>query len=163
MRSGNPQRGGRQRACGFTYMGALFLVALLGLALAGAGQLWSVTSLRAKEHELLWVGSQYARALRSYHAASPGARHYPKELAELVEDRRFPQPRRHLRRLYPDPFTGRADWEPIRGADGRIAGVRSRSTATTRKHAHFPPEWSDFAGRATHAEWEFVAERVQLR
>ena len=36
-------------------------------------------------------------------------------LEELLADRRFPTPQRHLRQLYDDPFTGRPDWELVLG------------------------------------------------
>lgn len=161
MRSGSP-RSGRATEGGFTYLGVLFLVVLMGAALAGAGQLWSTVSLRAKERELLWVGNQYAQALRRYYEASQGAKRYPRELVELVEDNRFPKPQRHLRRLYPDPMTGKADWELILAADGSIVGVHSQSSRTVMKTARFPPELTDFEQRTRYDEWEFVADRSFL-
>lgn len=48
---------------GFTYLGVLLLVALMGGALAAAGQLWSPASQRDRERDLLWIGNQYALAL----------------------------------------------------------------------------------------------------
>jgi type II secretory pathway pseudopilin PulG len=38
---------------GFTYVGLLLAVALAGVALAAAGTLWSTTSKRDKEREIL--------------------------------------------------------------------------------------------------------------
>lgn len=149
----------RGRQHGFTYLGALFLVVLMGAALAGVGQLWSTTALRAKERELIWVGTQYARALRFYYENSPGVKQYPQALEELLEDNRSPVPRRFLRRMYADPFTGEADWALIRTVDGRIAGVRSQSSRIAMKTARFPPEWTDFEGKTRYDEWEFVADR----
>jgi len=150
------------RQAGFTYLGALFLVVLMGAALAGAGQMWSTAAVRAKERELLWVGTQYARALRRYYDNSPGVKQYPVSLEELLEDNRHPVPRRYLRRLYPDPFTGKADWDFVLTVDGRIAGVHSQSSREAMKTARFPPEWSDFEGKTRYAEWEFVADRAFL-
>ena len=49
----------------------------------------------------------------------------PKGSADLLEDRRFVTVRRHLRAMYPNPFTGKPDWEPIRAGKGRIVGVRA--------------------------------------
>jgi len=148
---------GTQR--GFTYLGALFLIVLMGLALAGTGELWSTSSQRAKERELIWVGTQYARALRSYYQApAAGVPSYPLELEELLEDHRHPSVRRHLRRLYPDPVTGSADWGLIRGYEDRIVGVYSRSEREPMKTAGFPPRWSSFEGATRYADWKFVAE-----
>ena len=149
--------GGAQR--GFTYLGALFLIVLMGLALAGTGELWSTASQRAKERELIWVGTQYARALRSYYQApAAGVPFYPMELEELLEDHRHPSLRRHLRRLYPDPITGSTDWGLIRGYEDRIVGVYSRSDREPMKTAGFPPRWSSFEGARRYADWKFVAE-----
>ncbi len=153
MHTGKAQRG-------FSYLGTLFLVTLLGAALAGTGQLWSVTSQRAKEQDLLWTGTQYARALRSYYYSSPGGAVYPRELAELLEDNRHPQPRRHLRRLYPDPMSGKADWGLIRSVDGGIAGVYSRSQTQPFKRAGFVPQWQGFTGMQHYSDWHFVAENA---
>lgn len=152
----------RGRQQGFTYLGALFLVVLMGAALAGAGMLWSTVALRARERELLWVGTQYAHALRRYYDNSPGVKQYPQRLDELLKDDRHPTVQRYLRRLYPDPFTGDAEWGLIRSSDGRIAGVYSQSPRAALKRARFPPEWTDFEGKSRYAEWEFVAERAFL-
>jgi len=151
---------GRQR--GFTYLGLLFLVVLMGTALAGAGQLWSTASQRARERELLWVGSQYAQALRSYYRSSTGLAQYPARLEDLLEDKRGPSMRRHLRRLYPDPITGSLDWGLMLSSDGRISGVYSRSERRPLKVAGFAPQWADFAGSTSYASWQFVAERAFL-
>jgi type II secretory pathway pseudopilin PulG len=147
-----------RRAGGFTYFGVLFLIMLLGLGLGGACEIWSVTNQRAQERQLLWVGTQYARALKTYYEQSPGARQYPLKLEDLLEDRRFPVPKRHLRKLYADPVGRGSGWITILNADGRIGGVRSQSEQTPMKQAGFPLRWEDFNGRAKYAEWRFVAD-----
>ena len=158
MATGRPGTAGRQR--GFTYFGVLFLVLLVGLSLGLAGQLWSSQSLRARERELLWVGNQYAQALRSYYRSSPGLAQYPQRLDELLLDPRFPGVRRHLRRLYADPLTGGNEWGLIHAFDGRIAGVYSLSTRRPLKQANFPAQWVEFDGMASYADWRFVAEKA---
>ncbi|HXD43404.1 MAG TPA: type II secretion system protein [Ramlibacter sp.] len=131
---------------------------LLGLGLAGASEVWGIASQRARERELLWVGNQYARALKSYYMQSPGARQYPLRLDELVEDRRFPVPRRHLRQLYPDPVARSAEWDLILNAEGRIGGIASRSEQAPLKQAGFPLMWEKFEGMTKYSEWRFVAD-----
>lgn len=150
-------RAGRRGQHGFTYFGALFLLMLMGLGLAGTGEAWSLASRRARERELLWVGEQYARALRSYHDATPGQRQYPQKLEELLEDRRFPVPRHHLRRLYPDPVA-RQPFQVMLNEHGRIGGVRSVSQEMPFKQVGFPDAQARFDGRARYAEWEFIAD-----
>lgn len=152
------QVGERSRAQrGFTYLLALFLVMLLGLGLAGTAETWRVASQRAHERELLWVGTQYARALQSYYGQSPGPRLYPVQLQDLLEDRRFPEPRHHLRQLYPDPVTGEA-LATVPTADGRVAGVRSTSAGEPFKRDNFPARWRQFKGARRYSDWLFTAE-----
>jgi type II secretory pathway pseudopilin PulG len=145
---------------GFTYLGVLLLIAVSSIALAATGTLWATGIQREHERQLLWVGGQYAQALRSYYRASPGLAQYPQELAELVEDNRFPQPQRHLRRLYRDPITGSDDWGLMRAVDGRITGVYSRSQALPLKRNGFDALWSGFEGLEHYSDWQFVAEQA---
>jgi type II secretory pathway pseudopilin PulG len=144
---------------GFTYLGVLFLIMIMGMGLASAGELWATASRRDHERQLLWVGTQYAQALRSYYRSSPGLAQYPKELADLLQDERFPSAKHHIRQLYPDPIGG-GDWALIRGIDGRITGLSSASTEKPLKQADFPSQWSDFNGMASYKDWQFVAEKA---
>ena len=38
---------------GFTYLGVLFLIVVIGMGLASAGELWATASRRDREHQLL--------------------------------------------------------------------------------------------------------------
>lgn len=147
----------RGRHEGFTYVGVLILVALLGFALAGAGQAWRHQAQREREAELLFAGAQIRSAIVSYLANSPGSAEYPPTLEALLEDRRLPAVRRHLRRIYVDPMTGRPDWVPILSG-GRITGVHSRSAGVPFRRTGFDPDSSDFADAATYRDWRFVAQ-----
>ncbi|MGE8066974.1 type II secretion system protein [Pseudomonas sp. NPDC089569] len=146
---------------GFTYLGVLFLIIVMGMGLASAGELWATAARRDRERQLLWVGTQYAQALRSYYRSSPGLAQYPKELADLLQDERFPSAKHHIRQLYPDPIGG-GEWFLVRGTDGRISGVSSPSTDKPLKQANFPAQWSDFNGMASYKDWQFVAEKAFL-
>lgn len=57
---------------------------VLGLRLGGACEIWSVSNQRAQERQLLWVGTQCARALKTYYEQSLGARQYPQKLEDLL-------------------------------------------------------------------------------
>ncbi|MCU0258777.1 MAG: hypothetical protein MUF56_07110 [Solirubrobacteraceae bacterium] len=144
---------------GFTYLFVLFLVALLGVGLATAGEAWESHRYRAAEVELLWTGDQYRRALGAYYrnVAGCGAERnrYPRELAHLVKDPRCPATVRYLRRLYPDPVTG-ADWVIVRSPDGGIAGVHSASTRRPFKTSGFRTVDRDFEDKKTYREWVFL-------
>ena len=154
--SGRPSAEG-----GFTYLGVLFLIMVMGMGLASAGELWSTASRRDREKQLLWVGTQYAQALRSYYRSSPSLAQYPKELEDLLDDQRFPTPRHHIRQLYPDPIGG-GEWSLQRGFDGRITGLNSPSTDKPLKQVDFPSQWSDVTGMARYKDWQFVAEKAFL-
>ncbi len=151
---------GKASQGGFTYLGVLLLIAVSGIALGGAGQLWSTQMIRERERELLWVGSQYAQALRSYYRNSPGLAQYPQALEELLEDARFPNLKRHIRKLYPDPLTGSDDWGLVRSVDGRITGVYSRSEGVPLKQSGFAAQWAGFEGLGHYSDWQFVAEQA---
>ncbi len=152
-----PPRGrARQcRAAGFTYIGVLFAVALAGVALTLTAQVWRTVNQRAKEAQLLFVGGQYREAIRQYYEQSPGPRVLPKTLEELLQDNRYPNVRRYLRNLYPDPMTGRLDWEIKRAPDGGILAIHSRSNEPPLKVAGFGSVF-DFSGRAKYSEWVFA-------
>ena len=111
---------------------------------------------REREVELLRAGRAIAQALAAYHA-SPfvSAPEYPRDLLELVEDRRGPGVLRHLRAVPVDPVTGRRDWVTIAEA-GRIVGVHSASTRPPLRRAGFPPEYVAFEKARTLADWRFV-------
>jgi type II secretory pathway pseudopilin PulG len=115
---------------GFSYLAVLFLVALTAAALAALGQAWSTAAQRERERELMFRGGEIARAIAAYAAATPTPPpQYPRRLEDLLDDRRGPKPRHHLRRLYADPFTQEPDWVlvPEPGQSGTFIGVRSRS------------------------------------
>jgi len=134
----------------------LVAVAILGLATGIAGQSWRSMVQRSKEADLLWCGEQYRQAIRSYYQVKQGPRNmYPAKLEELLQDSRFPQPVRHLRRLYDDPMTGES-WELIRAPQGGIAGVRSSSTLKPFRQDGFPKEQEAFAKKDSYREWEFI-------
>lgn len=143
--------------------GVVLLVALIFLFLTTLGasamvKLERTHTQRAKEAELLFIGDQFRRAIRSYYSTSAGggARALPRSLDDLLEDQRFPMPVRHLRRIYRDPMTGQADWVLVQGAGG-IIGIHSSSTAATMKRADFAPQDRDFHNKTTYAEWVFTA------
>lgn len=145
---------------GFTYMSVLLLIVLMGSMLAAVGKVWSTVGIRERERELLWVGTQYAQALRGYYRSAQGVAQYPASLEDLLEDHRFPSVQRHLRRLYPDPLTGNTEWGLTRSIDGRITGVYSLSTQTPRKQTNFPAQWVEFENMTSYADWRFVAEKA---
>ena len=143
---------------GFTFIGVIIAVAVFGVGLAGLGQVWSVNAQRDREQELLFVGDQDRAAILSYSALTPPGRpRYPRELEDLLDDKRHPSTRRHLRQLYPDPLTGGTDWELVRGPDGLITAIHSRHGGVPMKTGNFPPRYATFERAVTYRDWVFGA------
>ncbi len=142
---------------GFTYLGLLFALALLGLALGAAGTVWSVVRQRDREQQLLWTGGEIRRAIGHYYQGGPGGlRVYPRSLQELTDDHRGPAVVRHLRRAYRDPMTDSDDWELIRGSDGGLIGVASKAKGKPMKQQGFAEADRAFQGAECYCEWRFV-------
>lgn len=140
---------------GFTYLGVLLAIALMGVALSAAGTLWSFSARRDRETRLLFVGDQYRSAIAQFYASGPGAHRYPQALEELVQDPRSPEPRRFLRKLYADPMTGQLDWTLLRDPDGGIYGVASNASGAPLKRANFRSPDEKFSGAECYCDWKF--------
>lgn len=144
-------------ARGFTYIGVLFAVVFLGVALAAIGQVWSTMSRRAKEEQLLYIGAEFGRALAGYRDATPsGQKPYPSKVEDLVRDPRFPDVRRYLRRPYADPLTGRFDWGYVREPGGGIVGIYSNASGEPLKTANFT-RGLDLPAVRVYSGWVFRA------
>lgn len=142
---------------GVVLLALLLAIAFMGvLALKGADT-WATTLRHERETELLFVGDQYRAAIRRYYYATPPGqrRALPPSLQDLLEDRRFPTPVRHLRQLYPDPITGSADWGLVQSGD-RVAGVYSQSDAAPLKRKGFGSPDAAFEDRESYKDWAFV-------
>jgi type II secretory pathway pseudopilin PulG len=125
---------------GFTYLWLLFVVAIGGAGLGVAASAWKTQSQREKEKELLFRGGEIERAIASYRSASAaGPAQWPRDFDDLLEDRRGGIVRRHLRRLYADPFTGKPDWERLGAEQSELRGVKSRGRAIALLIQEFGP------------------------
>jgi type II secretory pathway pseudopilin PulG len=135
----------------------LLALALLAIGLVNAVDVWSMSRQRDREKELLFVGDQYRQAIQRYYSAAPrgGQRGYPTSLEVLLDDDRFPTPVHHLRRAYPDPITGKAEWGLLKAGD-RIVGVYSLSEAAPIKQAGFSPVHQVFKDAASYKDWVFA-------
>ena len=148
----------RPRQRGFTYLWVLLLVAFLGVGLTAAVQIDATAAQREREQELLAIGRQFQTALGRYVEQRPGGvaeRQYPATLDELLQDPRWPSLRRHLRKIFVDPMTGKAEWGLVL-VGGRIAGVHSLSDRQPIKQDGFAPEQAGLRGKQKYSEWLFV-------
>jgi type II secretory pathway pseudopilin PulG len=155
------QRMVKQR--GFTYIGLLIMVAIIAAGATAALGAGASLQRSEAEAELLAIGQEFRAALQGYADATPvGQPTAPKEFAELLRDPRYPGVRRHLRRLYPDPLSGLAEWGVLRDAAGRIAGIHSLSDTPTIRQANFPAGLEPFEKARLHSEWVFALAPVPL-
>jgi type II secretory pathway pseudopilin PulG len=139
---------------GFTYLTVLFIVAILAAGLALTGEVWHTSAMREKEAELLHVGHQYRAAIQRYYLTGP-QRQYPRSLEDLLKDPRQPATVRYLRRLQPDPMTGK-EWAIVKAPDGGILGVHSTSEALPFKTANFKLRDRSFEGAQKYSDWQFL-------
>jgi type II secretory pathway pseudopilin PulG len=142
----------------------VILVTIIGLVGAVSLRLGTTIQRAFAEQALLDIGMEYSNALASYAAATPqGQPNYPNSFAELLKDPRFPQLRRHLRRVYVDPMTGKAEWGTVKANEnGGILAIYSLSKAAPIKIGNFPPRFVAFEGKASLSEWRFSGEGVQV-
>lgn len=152
-----PRLRARRGMRGVVLLALLLLLALGGIALMAALDVWSLTRQRDREVQLLFVGDQYRQAIQRYYYAAPsgGGRALPESLDELLEDNRYPVPVHHLRRLYPDPITQSTDWGTLVVGD-RIMGVYSKSEAQPIKQAGFAQIDAIFADKLSYRDWVFA-------
>lgn len=144
-------RGGER---GFTYVGLLVFVFIMGLMLTVVARVWTTTERRERETELIWIGHAYRMAISSYYASGHS---FPATLKDLLTDPRFPLPKHHLRRLYADPMTGKPDWKLIMiPAGGGIMGVASTSQAAPIKRDGFDLIDALFKDAEHYSDWKFV-------
>ena len=149
----HPTTAGRQS--GFTYIGVLIGVAILGAMLASLGTVWHTMAQRDQEKELLFVGHQFRLALNRYYQSN---QRYPLRLEQLVQDDSAQVVRRYLRKIYVDPLTRQPSWGLVTQADGQIVGVYSLSGKAPLKKAGFRPQDADFGEKSKISDWLFMAE-----
>ena len=149
------KRASRQH--GVVLLTVLVFILVTTLAASALVVRYDTERRREREEELLFAGAQLQKAIASYYHSVPpgGARSLPPSLEALLSDNRFPTPMQHLRRMYKDPMTGQADWEPVRGPGG-IMGVKSRSQGEPLKQQGFPKPFEAFAGSRSFSGWAFV-------
>lgn len=151
-------RGLKSRARGFTYIGLLITLAIIGVATAATLQLGLVIQRRNAEQELLTIGREFRAALISYASATPaGQSSRPRTLEDLLKDPRYPNIRRHLRKIYVDPITAKPEWGVLNSPDGSgIIGVHSLSTAVPIKIGNFEKEFQYLIGKTSYSDWVFA-------
>ena len=143
------------RMGGFTYMGLIILVAVLGLVGAATLKAHTLLQRAAAEKELLEIGAEFQEAFRSYAVATPrGQINLPRSLDDLLLDQRKPTVVRHLRKIYVDPVTGQKKWGEVKG-NGFLLGVHSLSERRPLKRKNFDMRFRDMDNRDKLSDWRF--------
>lgn len=146
------------REQGFSYLIALFLVAVVAIVSVRALENIATKERREKEAELLFVGNAYREAIRDYYENSPGSeKRFPVSFEKLLlDDDRGTKIRKPLRRLYRDPITTSMDWGVVEAEAGGIMGVYSKSELKPMKMDGFPVELASFTRALHYKDWHFV-------
>lgn len=139
---------------GFTYVAALFMVAVMGVLLGAAGQSVSVIMQREKEKELIFRGLQYRDAIERWNKKPMPL----KDIKRLLNDP-LNVPNGGLRKLYKDPITGE-DFKILEDSQLGIYGVASKSDKEPYKQSNFPEALKNFEGKKKYSEWEFVFKKM---
>lgn len=146
-----------KKQSGFSYIGLLIAVAMMSALLSQVAMYWHQAVQREKERELLVIGDEFRTAITRYYEDSAGTQKiYPMQFEDLLEDKRVPNIRRYLRKLYHDPLTGSTEWGIIKGPGGSIAGVYSLSDQAPLKVANFGTGDEGFGKKKHYSEWQFV-------
>jgi type II secretory pathway pseudopilin PulG len=158
MRSGERRL---RREAGFTYLGLVIAVAIVGMAGAATLKVDALMRRAAAEQALLEAGAAFSAALKSYADATVnGQPAQPPSLQELLKDPRFPGVRRHLRKIFVDPITGKTEWGIVwRDPDSHsgVLAVYSPSRARPLKQANFDARFQNLENREHLSEWKFAA------
>lgn len=158
-------------SAGFTYIGALMTVVIVGIMLSQAALIWKTKMQREREVELIFRGTQIRDAMRRWYgwkvpiAGAPPQQPQPgatppaalTDLKHLLLDPNKLTKARYLRASnLIDPITG-GEWEPIKNGE-KIIGVKSKSEAVPIKKANFPFDLDPavFNDKKKYNEWVFI-------
>lgn len=152
----------RRAQSGFSYLWLLLLVGLMGLGLSVASDIYSTVAKREREKELMAIGRQFQEAIRRYREfRTDGARReYPASLDDLLLDPRSPGKLRHLRKVFVDPMTRKAEWGLVLKG-GRVVGIHSLSSDSVLKKDGFDPDLLGLTDKSNYTEWLFVDASLQ--
>jgi type II secretory pathway pseudopilin PulG len=146
------------RQGGFTYLGLIVLVTVIGLVGAATLKVDALLRRAAAEEDLLAIGAEFSAALASYAAATPrGQPLLPPSLKELLKDPRSPAVRRHLRKVFVDPVTGSTEWGIVwQGDHVGVLAVYSLSQAQPLKIGNFDARFAGFDNKLHLSDWKFM-------
>lgn len=144
------------KARGFAYPALLVGILIFGIGLAKTGEWASLQKRREDERTLRRTGATVVGAIRSYYYSSTSIpRAIPRSLEDLVDDKRFPVTRHHLRDIPFDPIARSKDWGIVRAPDGGVSGIYSKGAGAPLSSFEEPGKEAR-QSRAAYADWKFV-------
>lgn len=148
---------------GFTYLNLIVLLTIIGMSTTYSVRLGKLYQRSWAEQELLLIGTSFSLALESYAAATPpGYSTLPATLEDLLRDPRFSIPKRHLRKIFTDPITGRAEWGIVYlGEEKGVLAVYSLSDDRPMKIGNFPNRFQSFSDKLRISDWKFTGKQAQ--
>ena len=154
----------KSNTSGFTYIVVLGLILIILLSLGVTSEHVSLTKQRELEEELIFVGKQYQRAIKSYYIQSPnGFNEFPHSLESLINDNRSLTSQHHLRKLYRDPITGSNEWGLIKNDLGQITGVFSLSKKVPiKKNIEFLKEANSTVNTYSDWKFEYIPQSIEI-
>lgn len=103
-----------RKEAGFTYIALLVLIGVWSISLCITVEVFETKQHRELQKQLAWEAGQYARAIESYYYSGPiDKRKLPAAPEELMEDKRFQPPAKHLRSLHSRANNKKLTIQPI--------------------------------------------------
>jgi type II secretory pathway pseudopilin PulG len=157
-----PSHSPRSPQGGFTYLGLIILVTVIGMVGAATLKIGALMQRAQAEEDLLDIGAAFSAALQSYAQATPqGQPLQPPSLQELLKDPRTPALRRHLRKIFADPVTGGTGWGIVYRAErAGVVAVYSLSQAKPLKIGNFDARFVGFDNKMHLSDWKFTAGAI---
>lgn len=143
---------GTVRQDGVAYLVLLISLAIIGMAASASIMIGAQMGRRDAELHLLAIGREFEAALTSYRKANGQG---PTELADLLADHRTPAIARHLRQIYADPLTGKAEWGVVRDETKQITAIFSLAPGKPIKQAGFDEDHAQFEKATAYRQWLF--------
>ncbi len=145
------------KQAGFTLIAVMAALMLLVLCTNQVVTVLAQQAQREREEQLLRIGLAYQQAVGQYYENSPGTvKRWPRDVSDLLEDKRFIGLRRYLRKAYEDPVARSAEWGIVRAPDGGIQGIYSLSDLRPIRTAGLDTPDLTLPAVARYSDWRFV-------
>jgi len=144
--------GAIKQSAGFSYPALLIVIAVAAIFAQQATVDRQLQARREIENRIIAQGEEFVWALESYWLDGLEEPELPRNIDQLLDDRRFGS-NRHLRNELKNPFP-EGEWNVVFNLENRIVGIRLNSKRVPVKKAIRLPD-----GRTkkikTYAEWVF--------